>query len=414
MSSPCASRSATRRAYASAGGVRRRSRRPSRTRWRRAARAILARGRLRALAARGRRVRLPSRAARPRQNSDVHERTVAELFAAAEPGLDYLKLDEEARIALLRKELVSPRPLLLAVPSSMARRRRANSRSSAPPRRSRRPTAPAAIRTAIISKCQGVSDMLELALLLKEVGLVTADGSRAHQHGSAVRDHRRPARLRRRDGPAAVDCPNIAKLVDSLGGEQEVMLGYSDSNKDGGFVTSGWELYKAEIGLVEVFTQARRAHPPVPRPRRLGRARRRPELRRDPGPARRRGAGADPHHRTGRDHLEQIFQRRGRPAQSGDAGLGDAGGDACLQEQTPAPDPAYLSNDGGAVGRRLQGLSRPRLRDRRASCNISGPRPSSPRSRRSTSARARPRARRRRRSRICARFPGCSPGRSAG
>ena len=47
--------------------------------------------------------------------------------------------------------------------------------------------------------------------------------------------------------------PEYRRLVDSLGGEQEVMLGYSDTNKDGGFVTSGWELYKAEIGLVEVF-----------------------------------------------------------------------------------------------------------------------------------------------------------------
>ena len=47
--------------------------------------------------------------------------------------------------------------------------------------------------------------------------------------------------------------PEYRRLVNSLGGEQEVMLGYSDSNKDGGFVTSGWELYKAEIGLVEVF-----------------------------------------------------------------------------------------------------------------------------------------------------------------
>jgi Phosphoenolpyruvate carboxylase len=51
--------------------------------------------------------------------------------------------------------------------------------------------------------------------------------------------------------------PEYGRLVDSRGGVQEVMLGYSDSNKDGGFVTSGWELYKAEIGLIEVCQRHR-------------------------------------------------------------------------------------------------------------------------------------------------------------
>jgi phosphoenolpyruvate carboxylase len=49
--------------------------------------------------------------------------------------------------------------------------------------------------------------------------------------------------------------PGYKRMVDSMGGVQEVMLGYSDSNKDGGFVTSGWELYKSEIGLIEVFAR---------------------------------------------------------------------------------------------------------------------------------------------------------------
>ncbi|MBV8793624.1 MAG: phosphoenolpyruvate carboxylase, partial [Hyphomicrobiales bacterium] len=111
---------------------------------------------------------------------------------------------------------------------------------------------PGAIRTSIISKTDSVSDMLELALILKEVGLVTADGSSAL---ALVPLFETIADLRNCVGvmDRLLSLPEYRKLVESLGGEQEVMLGYSDSNKDGGFVTSGWELYKAEIGLVEVF-----------------------------------------------------------------------------------------------------------------------------------------------------------------
>ena len=77
--------------------------------------AILARGRLRALR---RAVDVFGFHLAPldlRQNSDVHERTVAELFAAATPGVDYLELDEEARVALLRSELRFAAPVGLAV-----------------------------------------------------------------------------------------------------------------------------------------------------------------------------------------------------------------------------------------------------------------------------------------------------------
>jgi phosphoenolpyruvate carboxylase len=190
-----------------------------------------------------------------RQNSDVHERTVAELFAKAAPGVDYLAMDEKARVALLLGELVSPRPLIspFLAYSEETQGEVAVFKTAA---EIRRIYGEDAIRTSIISKAQGVSDMLELALLLKEVGLVSADGkSGLHLVPlfETIEDLRNCVGVM--DELLAI--PEYRRLVDSRGGEQEVMLGYSDSNKDGGFVTSGWELYKAEIGLVEVFKRHR-------------------------------------------------------------------------------------------------------------------------------------------------------------
>lgn len=186
-----------------------------------------------------------------RQNSAVHERTVAELIDAAMPGMSYLALNEEARIALLTSELRNARPLTssfvkygeetlgeLAVFHAAAE---AHAKFGAD-----------TIPQCIISMCKGVSDLLEVALLLKEVGLVDPSGRSAInivplfetiedlQASSAIMDR-------------MLSLHEYRKLVDSRGAVQEVMLGYSDSNKDGGFVTSGWELYKAEIGLIEVF-----------------------------------------------------------------------------------------------------------------------------------------------------------------
>jgi phosphoenolpyruvate carboxylase len=186
-----------------------------------------------------------------RQNSAVHERTVAELLDSAIPGMSYLALSEDARVALLSNELRSARPLAsrfvkyseetqgeLAVFRAAAE---AHARFGSD-----------AIPQCIISMCKGMSDMLEVALLLKEVGLVNPSGRSAInivplfetiedlQASSAIMD-------------SMLALHDYRRLVDSRGSVQEVMLGYSDSNKDGGFVTSGWELYKAEIGLVEVF-----------------------------------------------------------------------------------------------------------------------------------------------------------------
>jgi phosphoenolpyruvate carboxylase len=186
-----------------------------------------------------------------RQNSAVHERTVAELIDAAMPGMSYLALNEEARVALLAGELRNARPLTssfvkyseetageLAVFHAAAD---AHARYGS-----------AAIPQCIISMCKGMSDMLEVAVLLKEAGLVHPSGRSAINIVplfETIEDLQASSGIMDR----MLSIHDYRKLVDSRGSVQEVMLGYSDSNKDGGFVTSGWELYKAEIDLVEVF-----------------------------------------------------------------------------------------------------------------------------------------------------------------
>ncbi len=186
-----------------------------------------------------------------RQNSAVHERTVAELFDAAIPGMSYLALGEEARVNLLLNELRSARPLSSAFVkySEETLGELALFRAAA---EAHAKFGSDVISQCIISMCKSMSDMLEVAVLLKEVGLVNPSGRSAInivplfetiedlQASSVIMDR-------------MLSLHDYRKLVDSLGSVQEVMLGYSDSNKDGGFVTSGWELYKAEIGLVEVF-----------------------------------------------------------------------------------------------------------------------------------------------------------------
>src|ERR1700689_1653145 len=100
--------------------------------------------------------------------------------------------------------------------------------------------------------CKGMSDMLEVALLLKEAGLGDPSGRSAINivpRFETIEDLQASSAIMDR----MLSMHDYRKLVDSRAAVQEVMLGYSDTNGDGGFVTSGWELYKAEIGLVEVF-----------------------------------------------------------------------------------------------------------------------------------------------------------------
>ena len=199
-----------------------------------------------------------------RQNSDVHEKVVAELLREAAVVPDYLSLDEGAREQVLLAELASPRPLRSAFGrySDLARGELAILESAAAVHRR---LGADAIRQYVISKAGSVSDLLEVAVLLKEVGLVTPGDRPASRLQivplfETISDLRGAPGTMRRWFAVPAARALVASYPDGAsrprGDRQEVMLGYSDSNKDGGYVTSNWELYKAGIALVEVFREA--------------------------------------------------------------------------------------------------------------------------------------------------------------
>ena len=101
--------------------------------------------------------------------------------------------------------------------------------------------------------CQSVSDMLEAAILLKEAGLLDASVERPYAPVGIVPLFETIDDLQRGSSilEAALDLPVYRAVVSARADSQEVMLGYSDSNKDGGYLAANWALYRAELDLVE-------------------------------------------------------------------------------------------------------------------------------------------------------------------
>ena len=196
-----------------------------------------------------------------RQNSDVHERVVTELLKVAGVQDDYAALDEYARIALLRLELASNRPLgtRFSEYSEETASELAIVQAAAD---AHRIYGLACISHYIISKAESVSDLLEVNLLLKEAGLwrTGKDDAPAQAAIMAVPLFETIADLEAAPSIMAAyfGLPEIAGVVRERG-HQEVMIGYSDSNKDGGYMTSTWSLYQASKALAPVFERAETA-----------------------------------------------------------------------------------------------------------------------------------------------------------
>ena len=190
-----------------------------------------------------------------RQNSAVHARVVAELLAAAGVCADYEALEEAARCELLARELSHGRLLRTPfAPYSEETQRELEVLEAAA--EAKRDYGPEAIKAYIVSNTTSVSDLLEVFLLLKEVGLYRPGPPPAAEVFAeplfeTIPDlEAAPATM-----AAYFDLPLVKALLAGRR-RQEVMIGYSDSNKDGSYLTSTWSLHQTSTALVETARAA--------------------------------------------------------------------------------------------------------------------------------------------------------------
>ena len=192
-----------------------------------------------------------------RQSSDKHEAVVAELLNTARMHNDYSALGEEERRALLLQVLSDARPLRIrtAAYSEHSLSELAVFEAAA---LSLQRFGRDALRHCIISHTENVSDLLEVMVLLKEAGLLRGNLIESSAVTDlivvplfeTIEDLRQAAPIMQQ----FYALPGVVQMMKNSGSEQDIMLGYSDSNKDGGTFTSNWELYRAEIALVDLFT----------------------------------------------------------------------------------------------------------------------------------------------------------------
>jgi phosphoenolpyruvate carboxylase len=185
-----------------------------------------------------------------RQSSEEHEATLAELLTISGACADYRALKEAQRVELLVRELAGNRPLRsphlaysaqveseLAILAAAAEAHRNFGREAVP--------------HYIISHCESLSDLLEVVVLLKEVGLFKPGPQPAIELDvvplfESIADLESCSAIMQQ----AFALPLYRSALASRGDCQEIMLGYSDSNKDGGYLASNWSLYKAGARLV--------------------------------------------------------------------------------------------------------------------------------------------------------------------
>ncbi|MGT2751080.1 phosphoenolpyruvate carboxylase [Streptococcus orisasini] len=185
-----------------------------------------------------------------RQDSSVHEACVAELLASANIVPNYSSLSEEEKCQVLLHQLLEDPRILSAThveKSELLQKELAIFKTA---RQLKDALGEDVIKQHIISHTESISDMFELAVMLKEVGLVDTEKARVQivPLFETIEDLDNSREIMKQ----YLDYDIVKKWIAANKGYQEIMLGYSDSNKDGGYLSSGWTLYKAQNELTEI------------------------------------------------------------------------------------------------------------------------------------------------------------------
>ena len=191
-----------------------------------------------------------------RMHADRHAETLAEVLSELELTPDYAALDEAAKIALLTASIDDRRPLIPFDLSGFSAPTQEVIRTFRTLDELRLGDHDDALQSYIISGASGPVDLLEVLLLMKESRLSRAGGVDARlrivplfESGETLAEAARTMRV-------VLDQPCYRAALEAVGNEQEIMLGYSDSNKDVGYAASGWGIYRGQLELAEVMREA--------------------------------------------------------------------------------------------------------------------------------------------------------------
>lgn len=185
-----------------------------------------------------------------RQDSSVHEACVAELLKSAGINDHYSDLSEDEKCQVLLKELLEDPRILSATHAEKSEQLEKELAIFQTARELKDRLGEEVIRQNIISHATSVSDMLELAVMLKEVGLVDTEKARVQivPLFETIEDLDHSEETMR----SYLSLPIAKRWIASKNNYQEIMLGYSDSNKDGGYLSSCWTLFKAQQQLTAI------------------------------------------------------------------------------------------------------------------------------------------------------------------